>query len=96
MIAISRFVVPDEMGGEFQQQAGRVAAVLASTNGFRSVDIGRSVDEPTLWTITTRWADVGSYRRAISSNEVRMALGPLLSLAIDEPSAYEAPDRQEL
>ena len=36
----------------------------------------------------TRWKDVGSYRRALSSYDVKMAAVPTLSRAVDEPSAY--------
>jgi len=42
-----------------------------------------------LWTLTTRWRDTGSYRRALSSFEVKAVAVPLLSRAIDEPTAYE-------
>ena len=33
--------------------------------------------------------NVGSYRRALSSYDVKVEAVPLLSLAVDEPSAYE-------
>jgi len=33
--------------------------------------------------------NVGSYRRALSPYDVKMAAVPLLSEAIDEPTAYE-------
>jgi hypothetical protein len=35
------------------------------------------------------WENVGSYRRALSPYEVKLTAVPLLSLAIDEPTAYE-------
>jgi hypothetical protein len=44
-----------------------------------------------LWAIVSRWADVGSYRRAFNGTPAKMVLVPLLSLAIDEPSAYAMP-----
>ena len=47
-----------------------------------------------LWTITTRWENVGSYRRALQGYESKMVVVPLLSRAIDEPSAYEDPELQ--
>jgi hypothetical protein len=34
---------------------------------------------------------VGSYRRALSNNTVKMNAIPLLAQAIDEPGAYEGP-----
>ncbi len=39
--------------------------------------------------LTTTWANVGSYRRALSAYDVKMTAVPLLSRAVDEPSAYE-------
>jgi hypothetical protein len=35
------------------------------------------------------WENIGSYRRALSPYEVKLTAVPLLSLAIDEPSAYD-------
>ncbi len=51
--------------------------------------IGRNVDDPTLWVLVTTWANVGAYRRALSSYDVKLHAVPLLSRALDEPSAYE-------
>jgi heme-degrading monooxygenase HmoA len=96
MIAISRFTVSEDRAEEFAAQAGAAAAVLADADGFLSVDIARNLDEPTLWTIATRWRNVGSYRRALGSYEAKLAVVPLLSMAIDEPSAYEHPEAMRL
>jgi hypothetical protein len=51
--------------------------------------VGRSTDDPTLWLMTLRWDGVGSYRRALSAYDVKVAAVPLLSTAVDEPTAYE-------
>lgn len=67
-------------------------AVLATRPGYLGGDVGRNLDDPTLWTMVTRWRDVGSYRRALSSYDAKMHAIPLLSRAIDEPSAYETTD----
>ena len=37
----------------------------------------------------TRWEHVGAYRRALSTHDVKVRAVPLLSSALDEPSAYE-------
>jgi hypothetical protein len=42
--------------------------------------------------LVTRWRDVGSYRRALQGDESKMTLVPLLSEALDEPSAYQDPE----
>ena len=39
--------------------------------------------------LVTTWENVGAYRRALSSYDVKLHAVPLLSRAIDEPSAYE-------
>jgi quinol monooxygenase YgiN len=89
MIAIIRFRVPPEAADEFVVRAEAAVQTLSGAAGFRTADLARNLDEPTLWTITTRWENVGSYRRALGSYDAKMTAVPLLSLAIDEPSAYE-------
>ena len=37
----------------------------------------------------TTWEHVGAYRRALSAYDVKLHAVPLLSRALDEPSAYE-------
>jgi hypothetical protein len=63
--------------------------VLAAQQGYVAGWIGRNLDEPDLWVLTTRWESVGAYRRALSSYEVKLAAVPTLSRALDEPSGYE-------
>ncbi|QGN31799.1 antibiotic biosynthesis monooxygenase [Microlunatus sp. Gsoil 973] len=96
MIAISRFTVPADREQEFATRAEAAVAVLSGAVGFLTADVGRNLDEPTLWTITTRWQNVGSYRRALGSYQAKLTVVPMLSLAIDEPSAYESPQQMEL
>lgn len=91
MIAITRFRVPEQDTDEFVVRAEAAVSVFASADGFLTADIARNVDDPTLWTIATRWQNVGSYRRALGSYDAKTTAVPLLSLAIDEPSAYASP-----
>jgi len=86
---LSRFQVGPPDTESFVESARMAVAVLAQRTGFLTADLARNLDEPSLWTITTRWKDVGSYRRALNGYESKVAVVPLLSLAIDEPSAYE-------
>ncbi len=92
MIVLNRFQVAAEQVDSFADQARAAVDVLSSREGFVSADLGRNLDAPELWTITTRWRDVGSYRRALQGYESKMTVVPLLSLAIDEPSAYDDVD----
>ena len=89
MIVLNRFRVPDTETDTFLDRGRAAVRVLAQRDGFLSADFGRNLDDPILWTLTTRWQNVGSYRRALQGNESKMVVVPLLSLAIDEPSAYD-------
>jgi len=92
MLVVNRFRVPEDAAESFRTELERALAVLAQEKGYDEGRLGRNVDDPTLWTMVTRWRDVGSYRRALSSYDVRVGAVPLLSRAIDEPSAYESLD----
>ena len=67
---------------------GRSTA-LAAQPGCLAAAIGQSTDDPDLIVVRTEWAGVGAYRRALSAFDVKVNAVPLLSAAIDEPSAYE-------
>ena len=66
--------------------------MLRARTGFLAADLERNLDEPDLWALITRWQNVGSYRRALQGYESKVVVVPLLSEALDEPSAYEDPD----
>jgi hypothetical protein len=61
---------------------------LAARPGFRGGELGRSADDPTLWALVTCWDGVGSYRRALSAAEVKIAGAPVWVHAVDEPGVY--------
>jgi hypothetical protein len=86
---MSRFRVPVEDGESFRAELAAAHAVLADRPGYVDGQVGRNLDEPTLWVLTTRWENVGAYRRALSSYDVKLHAVALLSRAVDEPSAYE-------
>jgi len=81
--------VPEGEGEAFRAELAAAHAVLAERPGYVDGQVGRNLDDPTLWVLTTRWEHVGAYRRALSSYEVKLQAVPLLSRAVDEPSAYE-------
>jgi len=91
MLVVNRFRVPDSDSdaAAFRADLATAVGVLRDNPGFVGSDAGRNVDDPTLWALVTRWRDVGSYRRALSSYDVKLHAVPLLSRAIDEPSAFE-------
>lgn len=98
MLVVTRFRVPQSApaagpapAAEADMRAGleRARGILAAAPGNRSAEVGRNVDDPSLWVLATRWDDVGSYRRGISSYDAKMHVQPLMVHALDEPSAYE-------
>ena len=91
MIAIARFEVPLGQAAHFEAQLRTALAALAAAPGYLDGEVGQNLDELGLWAIVTRWENVGSYRRALSSNREKLEAIPVLALAIDEPGAYELP-----
>ena len=89
MLVVNRFRVPLSDGEAFRADLQSAREALAACAGYAGGEIGRNVDDPELWVLTTRWENVGAYRRALSSYEVKLNAVPLLSRAVDEPSAYE-------
>ena len=89
MIVVNRFRIPEVETATFLAKGRAAVEVLGRREGFLTADLGRNLDDASLWTITTRWRNVGSYRRALQGDESKMVVVPLLSLAVDEPSAYD-------
>ncbi len=89
MLVISRFRYDDDLPDRALSELGACLDQLGARVGFVGGSVGRALDDPTLWVLATRWEDVGSYRRALSSYEIKVGVVPLLSYAVDEPSAYE-------
>jgi quinol monooxygenase YgiN len=89
MLVITRYRVPDAQTATFRDLAEPALAALTARPGCLWAVVGRSVDEPTLWTLTSRWEGVGAYRRALSSYEVKLHTVPLMYQAVDEATAFE-------
>jgi heme-degrading monooxygenase HmoA len=89
MIAVARFNVAMSAATHFRTELEGVRDVLAEASGFLGGEVGQNLDDPSLWVLTTRWENVGSYRRALSSTRAKLEAIPVLARAIDEPGAYE-------
>jgi hypothetical protein len=96
MLVVTRLRTPSpdpaaHPSAESELRSGLLHAlgILAAKPGYVGGEVGRNVDDPTLWMLTTRWENVGSYRRALGSYEGKMHIQPLMVHALDEPSAYE-------
>jgi len=94
MIAIARFNVRLADASQFHRDLLSAQDAFSLCPGYLNGYIGQNLDETTLWSLTTVWENVGSYRRALSNNQVKMLAIPLLATAIDEPGAYERPDTE--
>lgn len=89
MLAITRYLVPADEADSFLLRARNALAALAARPGHEWGTVARSTDDPTTWTMTTRWQSVGAYRRALGGYEVKLQAHPLMYLAVDEPSGFE-------
>ena len=92
MLVVTRLRAPSQdlvATDELRRGLLHALEILAGKPGHVGGEVGRNVDDPTLWVLTTRWENVGSYRRALGSYEGKMHIQPLMVHAVDEPSAYE-------
>jgi hypothetical protein len=89
VFVVIRFRVAEAGQGEFGERLAAAVEVLSRQKGFVAARTGWNVDDPELLALSMEWVNVGSYRRALSPYEVKMVAVPLLSEAIDEPTAYE-------
>jgi quinol monooxygenase YgiN len=88
VFAVTRLRATGEDGEALAAAAAPLLAALAARPGFRDGEFGRSADDPALWALVTRWDGVGSYRRALSAAEVKIAGAPVWVHAVDEPGVY--------
>ena len=91
MLAIARFTVPLANATQFEAQLSTALEAFSVCKGYVSGEFGQNLDDLMLWSLVTHWENVGSYRRALSNNDVKMNAVPILAQAIDEPGAYEKP-----
>ena len=89
VLVVNRFRVSPDRAPSFRVELETSREALAACPGYAGGEIGRNVDDPELWVLSTRWENVGSYRRALSSYDVKLRAVVTLSQAIEEPSAYE-------
>ena len=89
MLVVTRYRVGPADVEAFRVDAEAALRALAARPGCTGGTLGRAVDDPALWTLTTTWESVGAYRRALSSYEVKLVAVPLMYRALDEPSAFE-------
>jgi hypothetical protein len=89
LVVVNRFTAADAEAPALREALEGALALMATKPGYAGGEVGRNVDDPALWVLSTRWENVGGYRRALSSYEGKLHLAPLLGRALHEPSAYE-------
>lgn len=87
MLVVTRHTSIDPEG--FLAAAAPALCALSASPGCLSAEALRALDDSELILIVTRWQDVGSYRRALSSYEVKVAAVPILAGAENVASAFE-------
>jgi len=89
VLVVSRYRVSTDRL-EWLAQMRAALGVLAESAGYLRGQIAQATDDAELMVVATSWESVGAYRRALSRYEVKAQVIPLLSSAIDEPSAFES------
>ncbi|MBM3669626.1 MAG: antibiotic biosynthesis monooxygenase [Actinobacteria bacterium] len=87
VLVTMHFTVRDRI--DFLAQARVCVDLLRSRVGCLGVEVLQSVDSVEQMLITTRWQDMGSYRKAMSAYEVKEKVIPFLSRARDDDSTFE-------
>lgn len=89
VLVITRYRVAGADQQAFRADAEAALQALVSRPGCTGGTVGRAVDDPQLWTLTTTWESVGAYRRALGAYQVKVVAVPLMYRAIDEATAFE-------
>jgi quinol monooxygenase YgiN len=90
LVVVTRYLVPPGDAETFRGRAREALDALLAQPGCRRGNVGRSLDDPDRWVLATEWDSTGSYRRALSSYDVKLRAVPVMYHAIDEPTAYES------
>jgi quinol monooxygenase YgiN len=91
VLAVTRFRILPEDQPSFLESARAASDFYLTRPGCEAAELLHNLDDPELWALVSRWADVGSYRRAFNGYEAKMLLTPLMLRALDEPGAYGRP-----
>lgn len=89
MLAVTRLRVPPADEAGVVAAAQDALAALSARPGYLRGDLGRSIDDESLWLLCSRWVGVGAYRRGLSAYDVKVALAPLMAYVVEEAGAYE-------
>lgn len=88
-MSVTRFDVPEAESVGFSRGMEELLGLLAAQPGFLRGSVGRAVDEPSRWVLSTEWDQVGSYRRGIGAYAVKLASPAVMAWSVPDPSAFE-------
>jgi quinol monooxygenase YgiN len=94
VLVVARLRPPDDEA-TFRAEVRAVIAAFGARPGHVSTRLAQALDDPTMWVLVSEWVNVGSYRRALSSYDVRMAGGVLMGSVLPEPTAYRIVESHE-
>ncbi len=89
MLLVARLRPPSDEA-VFRTEIRAAIEALSARPGHIASRLARALDDPSMWVLVSEWENVGSYRRALSSYDVKMASAALMGAVINEPTAYEA------
>jgi quinol monooxygenase YgiN len=89
VLAITRFRVPQDETEVFLSEVGEAVDALSRRPGFVRADVGRAAEDPVSWVLSTEWAGVGAYRRALSSYDVKVRASACFHRAEQAPGVFE-------
>jgi hypothetical protein len=89
VVLSTRYRVAETDAAPFLADAHAALAALSAQPGCLAGRVGRATDDPQLWLLSCEWESVGTYRRALGAEEVKMRAIPVMYRALDEPTAFE-------
>jgi quinol monooxygenase YgiN len=88
VFTLTRLRPPASEVEALERDVAALVAALAARPGFLGAELGRSTEDVHTFGLLTRWDGVGSYRRALSAAEVKIAGAPVWLHAVDEPGVF--------
>ena len=83
-------VITLRMGAEVEQRARELLAAFQARHGFAGGGVASAVEEAGgAVVVLLRWADLGSWRRALGAAEVKVIATPLLGATDASVGTYE-------
>lgn len=92
VLVVMRFEAAGSDADAIRSLETRLADLLTGLTKNSGCELGWvacSPDDPRNWVVASTWSDMGSFRRALSAFDVKVALGSLAEESVDQPSVFE-------